>query len=298
MSNAPSIVSWTSAPLQNRIRVRLDAPVDDVWALIGDLPRFPEYSAGLDRVDAIVDADGSYEAYVCHFKPAAQGEAGIVDRNDMRWYEPRRGYASSSEPGNAFGLRDDLFMVTVDQCPGGTLLTWDDYFDAQDAGVMRASLDEALADIAERLVARFGGHVVERYVAAEAADAGPLGAVARLTRALNRGDLDAAAALYEPEAVMLAQRDQVVRGRDQIREALRQFVALRPTLVTAASHVVESGDVALYLGRWTLTGTGPDGVPVAMGGESTDVLRRQSEGRWLIAVDNPWGTAVLGADRA
>jgi uncharacterized protein (TIGR02246 family) len=278
--------------------VKLDAPVGDVWALIGDLPRFPEYSAGLERVDAIVGADGAYEGFVCHFKPTSQGEAGIVDRNEVRWYEPRRGYASSGEPNNAFGLRDDLFLVAVDQCPGGTLVTWDDYFDAQDVAAMRASLDDALVDIGERLIARFGGQLIERYARSERAVSGPERAVADLVNALQRGDLDGAAALYEPEAVMVARPGEIAREREQIREALRGFVALRPTLTTAASHVVESGDVALYLGRWTLTGAGPDGVPVTMGGESADVLRRQPDGRWLISIDNPWGTSVLGADRA
>jgi ketosteroid isomerase-like protein len=30
-----------------------------------------------------------------------------------------------------------------------------------------------------------------------------------------------------------------------------------------------------------------------MGGVSSDVLRRQHDGRWLIAVDNPWGATIL-----
>jgi ketosteroid isomerase-like protein len=30
-----------------------------------------------------------------------------------------------------------------------------------------------------------------------------------------------------------------------------------------------------------------------MGGDSSDLLRRQQDGRWLIAVDNPWGAQLL-----
>ena len=67
-----------------------------------------------------------------------------------------------------------------------------------------------------------------------------------------------------------------------------------PTLRASAQHVVEAGDVALYMGRWTLEGTDPTGRTVSMGGESSDILRRQSDGRWLIALDNPWGGQVLG----
>ncbi len=295
MQRIPVPATLTPAPLRNRIRVELNAPMAEVWTLLGDLPRFPEYSAGLERIDATVDAGGRCTEYVCHFKPAAPGEQGIVDRNIMRWFEPGMGYASSAAPGSAFGLTDDLNLVTMEPIPDGTLLTWDEYFDAEDVPAMRNSFDEALADTAERLIARFGGRILERYVGrAEARpESGPAAAVARLSDAVNRGDLEGAAALYEPAAVLVGQPGQVARGAEQVREALRGFIALRPTLVTTGSQVIESSDLALYLSRWTLTGAGPDGALVAMGGESADVLRRQPDGRWLIALDDPWGTRLL-----
>jgi uncharacterized protein (TIGR02246 family) len=293
MLQSPAIATLTPAPLRNRIRAELHAPPSEVWALIGDLARFPEYSAGLERVEATIASDGGCTEYVCHFKPPTDGEPGIVELNVMRWYEPGRGYASSGEPGNAFGLSDDLNLVTLQPASGGALLTWDEYFEAQDVDAMRASFDQALADTADRLIARFGGRLIERFAGDGRAAAGPEAAVARLTEAMNRGDLDAAAALYEPEAVLVDQPGKAAHGDDRIREALREFLGLRPTLIITASRVFEAGDLVLYLGRWRLTGIGPDGAPVTMHGESADVLRRQPDGRWLIVVDNPWGTALL-----
>jgi hypothetical protein len=38
------------------------------------------------------------------------------------------------------------------------------HFDAEDLAATKAAIDEALADIAENLVAQFGGGVTERYV--------------------------------------------------------------------------------------------------------------------------------------
>lgn len=291
----PDLTTLTSAPLRNRIRVALDAPLPDVWALLGDLPRFPEYSAGLARVDATLDPAGRCTEYVCHFKPPAEGEPGIVDRNVMRWYEANAGYASSARD-SSFGLRDDVNLLTVEPAPAGTLLTWDEYFDAEDVPAMLASFDEALADTAERLVARFGGRLLERYAGdgTPAAPSGPEHTVGLLAEAINRGDLDAAAALYEPGAVLVAEPGKVANGREEILGALREFIALRPTLSTTASRVIRSGDLALYLGRWGLVGVGPDAGMVSMGGDSSDVLRRQADGRWLIAIDDPWGAALLG----
>jgi uncharacterized protein (TIGR02246 family) len=122
----------------------------------------------------------------------------------------------------------------------------------------------------------------------------PLETVNLLTRAISTGDLTTAVALYEPDGVLVVRPGQVARGAAQLREALGAFVALKATLTSDAQQVIESGDLALYIGRWKLRGTDPTGQPVVLGGESTDVLRRQADGRWLVALDNPWGAQVLG----
>ena len=124
---------------------------------------------------------------------------------------------------------------------------------------------------------------------------GPATTVDQLTQAINRGDLEAALALYEPNAVFMVQPGQPARGRAQLREALANVIALKPTLHSEAQEVIEAGDVALYVSRWTLRGTDPSGQAVAMGGESSDILRRHRDGRWLIALDNPWGAQVLAS---
>ena len=122
----------------------------------------------------------------------------------------------------------------------------------------------------------------------------PLDTVNELVRAINAGDLTAAVALYEADAVLVVQPGHLARGRAQLREALAGFVAMRATLTSEAQHIVDTGDLALYLGRWRLRGTDPAGTPVELGGESADILRRQADGRWLIAIDDPWGTQLLG----
>ena len=121
----------------------------------------------------------------------------------------------------------------------------------------------------------------------------PIDTVNELSNAINRGDVEAAFMLYEPNALLIVQPGGLARGSTELRAALEQFTALKPTLRTQAQGVVEADDVALYIGRWTLHGTDPSGQPIAMGGESADILRKQPDGRWLIAIDNPWGARVL-----
>ena len=121
----------------------------------------------------------------------------------------------------------------------------------------------------------------------------PIDTVNQLTDALNRGDLEAAIALYEPGAVLVAQPGQLARGSAELRAALGRFIELRPTLQSQAQNVVQVDDIALYMSRWTLQGTDPSGQTITMRGDSSDILRRQQDGRWLIAVDNPWGAKIL-----
>jgi hypothetical protein len=154
----------THGPLRNRIRVELHAPVAEVWTLIGNLPRFPEYSSGLERVDAMSDSSGTPLEFVCHFKPRDGSGVSIAHRELIRWYEAERGYASSGEQGNVFGLSNDLNLVILEPSKRGTLVTWEQYFDAQDLDMMKEGYDQALADIGENLIRRFGGAMRERYV--------------------------------------------------------------------------------------------------------------------------------------
>ena len=162
-SGVPSARQFTSSPLRNRLRVELHAPVADVWELMGDLSRFPEYSDGLERVDVEHDEKGRCTAFTCFFKPVDKDAEGAVSRDVMKWYEPNRGYLSVEVEGNA-GTENAVAFMTLDPFPGGTRLTYDMHFDAEDVATARAQPHEVNADMARRLIARFGGKVIERYV--------------------------------------------------------------------------------------------------------------------------------------
>jgi uncharacterized protein (TIGR02246 family) len=107
---------------------------------------------------------------------------------------------------------------------------------------------------------------------------------------LNAGDLEASAALYEPGAALVAQPGQTVSGSAAIRDALRGFLGMKPTLtIMDVKTLAQAGDTALTTAKWRLTGTGPDGNPVNMSGQSVEVCRRQADGTWRFIIDTPWG---------
>jgi uncharacterized protein (TIGR02246 family) len=105
------------------------------------------------------------------------------------------------------------------------------------------------------------------------------------------GDLAGLLELYEPNATLMPQPGQAASGTAAIREALGGFLALKPTFdFLETKPAIRSGDLALLHSRWTLSGTGPDGNRLDLSGTTADVVRRQADGTWLFAIDNPWGT--------
>ena len=108
--------------------------------------------------------------------------------------------------------------------------------------------------------------------------------------ALSSGDLDAAVALYEPDAVFVPQPGQVVTG-PAVRDALNGFIALKPQLKVEVTSVTRAGNLALLTSTWSLDGTGPDGSPLKLSGRAADVVRQQPDGTWRVIIDNPYGAS-------
>jgi ketosteroid isomerase-like protein len=109
----------------------------------------------------------------------------------------------------------------------------------------------------------------------------------------NKQDVESLIELYEPNAVILPPgAPQVVSGHLAIREVLDGILALKAKMENTIVRVIERHDIAILYSRWTVSGTGPDGTPVTLGGVTSDVVRRQRDGHWLFAIDNPLGGAA------
>jgi uncharacterized protein (TIGR02246 family) len=118
---------------------------------------------------------------------------------------------------------------------------------------------------------------------------GPGQVIEAFAARLSDGEVEAALALYEPDARFVVEPGRVVSGHDAIRAALATFAALEPRLTGDIEELVQTDELALVVNRWTLVGVSPDGEPVRMMGRSADVLRRSPAGDWRIAIDDPWG---------
>ena len=108
----------------------------------------------------------------------------------------------------------------------------------------------------------------------------------------NAKDLDGMVALAETDSVFVPQPGVVVAGEAAVRSAQQQFLNIglpirRITL--KVRRVIVSGNIALLISDWTLTGKAADGSDVNMSGTTADVARRGPDG-WKYVIDNPFGT--------
>ena len=127
----------------------------------------------------------------------------------------------------------------------------------------------------------------------------PLQALIRAAdRAITAEDFDALMDFYTEDAVLVVKPGLNVAGKEQIRAAFVKIAEyVRHTLRVGQGRieVLETGDTALVIMESTLDYVDADGTPVHARRRATYVFRRGADGRWLCAIDNSYGTALLEA---
>lgn len=92
----------------------------------------------------------------------------------------------------------------------------------------------------------------------------------------NAGDVEGLVALYEPDATLACGNGKVAVGADQIRQFYTAFLTDRPQLrPIIQAPALRNGNIALTS---SLLGNGDT---------SGEIARRQPDGNWLWAVDQP-----------
>ena len=103
--------------------------------------------------------------------------------------------------------------------------------------------------------------------------------------AITSGDMDALAALYTEDVVVLPPNEPAVEGQ----AALLAWMEGYPPASAAALSIVSIdgyADLAVVRGTYTMTLT-PEGVPEPIHdqGKFIEIRRRQADGSWLMAMD-------------
>jgi ketosteroid isomerase-like protein len=114
-------------------------------------------------------------------------------------------------------------------------------------------------------------------------------------KAFNAGDLDALMKMYDDRSILVGQPGRPAQGSAAIRQSLSRFLSLKLPISITIRNLYETGDTALVISDWVMAGKGADGMEVKLAGTTADVFKRQPAGNWIVAVDNPFGTARAGS---
>jgi enoyl-CoA hydratase len=104
----------------------------------------------------------------------------------------------------------------------------------------------------------------------------------------SAGNLEGLLELYEEGATLVGPDGEPAAGDESIRERLKGLLTMAPHVEAGESRALLAGDIALLSNRWRMTfAVGEDGGRTGFEGTSTEVARRQADGCWRYAIDDP-----------
>ncbi|MFE4384382.1 YybH family protein [Streptomyces cyaneofuscatus] len=106
-------------------------------------------------------------------------------------------------------------------------------------------------------------------------------------RAFNSGDPTAVDRLYTEDAVSVWEKGKPVSGAER-RAGLAEYLAQGPVMKIDVLETYVTSDTAMLAVDWTIEIPGAE----RQQGIGVDILRRGADGRWLFAIDNPYGSDV------
>jgi uncharacterized protein (TIGR02246 family) len=111
-----------------------------------------------------------------------------------------------------------------------------------------------------------------------------------LLKAFNAGDIDATLACYEPQACFVLKPGHAACGTAELREMFRATLSYKPDLKLDVRKIISAGDdLALVVVEWTSKTISSSGEAKVWAGTATDIVRRQADGTWKLALDIPYG---------
>ena len=117
--------------------------------------------------------------------------------------------------------------------------------------------------------------------------------VETMTNAFMAKDIETVMQSYEPGAVVAFEPGAPVSDPEVLTAMFTGMSGVNPQFSYAGHEVMVSGDTALHIAPWVMTGTAPDGSAIQQSGLSVAVLRRQDDGSWLMVIDNPHGSQLM-----
>ncbi len=117
--------------------------------------------------------------------------------------------------------------------------------------------------------------------------------IRKMVTAFQNKNIEEVLSTYEENAVVMFEPQKPVKGKENLRNAFSKFVMFNPQYTFGGHEIYISGNIAKHVSPWSMVGKLPDGTEVSERGLSIAILRKQSDGSWLMIQDNPHGHYLL-----
>lgn len=113
--------------------------------------------------------------------------------------------------------------------------------------------------------------------------------------AIKQADFDTLMNYYTDDAILVVKPGMIAQGKEEIKKA---FIAISKyfnnTLVPTQGEMIilEAGDTALIISQ-TLLDADKKENEYSMDRRATYVFKKNSQGEWLCAIDNSYGTELI-----
>ncbi|WP_237274433.1 YybH family protein [Tenacibaculum ovolyticum] len=114
-----------------------------------------------------------------------------------------------------------------------------------------------------------------------------LNTIKDMTKAFHEKKIDNVMNKYVTGAVVVFEPELPIKDTKEMREKFLNAFNLNPLFTYNGHEVFIYGNTATHIAPWTMNGTTPDGTIISQNGLSVSVLKKQPNGDWLIAFDNP-----------
>ncbi len=112
-----------------------------------------------------------------------------------------------------------------------------------------------------------------------------------IARFLKSGDLDGIVSMFHPDCKVYFPPDEAPKqGHDGVREVFKDFVEMKPILISTVTAAAVNGDTGLLKAEWRFEAM--DGSLIAEG-QSTEVVKQLDNGGWGYFIDCPMGPPAL-----
>ena len=114
--------------------------------------------------------------------------------------------------------------------------------------------------------------------------------------AIKNEDFDTLLNYYTDDAILVVKPGTIAKGKDEIKKA---FVAIAKyfnnSIVPTQGEMIilEAGDTALVLSQTLLEADKKKDSEYSMDRRATYVFKKNSQGKWLCAIDNSYGTELI-----